>query len=166
MFDVVELTLMMRSKISAASRSLSNPSDTKYGGIGAICMVFYVFVKLDFARWGYLYATPLAVMVAVNCASVITATVFLSTIDDCRHNGCGGPNSWLPYPCKNNNFSSTFVGVAPMGLYPTPTQFTTLTRCVLGTFTRATWTWFPSFSLSIAGAVPSRKLKNADAWLL
>ena len=99
MFDVVELTLMMRSKISTASRSFSKPSYTKYGGNGAIYMVCSVFVKLDFARRGYLYATPLSVMVAENCASIITATVFFSTIDDGRYNGCGGPNSWLPSPC-------------------------------------------------------------------
>ena len=59
-------------------------------------MVRSVFMTLDFASRGYVYATPLAVMVADSCASVITATVFLSTIDDGRHNGCGGPKSWLP----------------------------------------------------------------------
>ena len=138
MFDVVDLTLMMRSKISAAYRSFSNPSYTKYEGIRAICMVSSVFVTLDFARRGYVYAAPLAVMVAENCASVITATVFLSVIDNGRHNGYGGPKFWLPSPCKNNNFPWTCVGVAPMGLDPTPIQCTTFTRCVFGTFTRAT----------------------------
>ena len=66
----------------------------------SICMVCSVFVALDFARRGYVYAAPLAVMVAVNCVSVITSTVFLSTIDYGRHNDCGGPNSCLPFPCK------------------------------------------------------------------
>ena len=138
MFVVVEIALMMRSKISTALRSFSNLSYTKYGGIGAICMVHSVFVTLDFARRGYVYATPLAVMVVVDCASIVTVTVFLSTIDDGRHNGCGGPNSWLLSPCKNNNPPSTCVGVAPMGIDPTPTQCKTFTGCVLGTFTRAT----------------------------
>ena len=77
MFDVVDLTLMMCSKINAALMSLSNPSYTKYGEIGFICMVCSVFVALDFARRGYVYAAPLAVMVAVNCVSVITSTVDL-----------------------------------------------------------------------------------------
>ena len=62
-------------------------------------MVRSVFMTLDFARRGYVHAAPLAVIVAVNCASVITATAFLSTIDDGRHNGCGGLNSWLSSPC-------------------------------------------------------------------
>ena len=138
MFDVVELTLMMRSKNSAASRSFSNPSYTKYVVIGSICMVCSVFVTLYFDRRGYIYFAPLSVMVADNCASVFNATVFLSTIDDGRYDGYGGPKSWLLSPCKNNNFPLTCVGVAPMGLNPTPTQCTTFTMCVLGTFTRAT----------------------------
>ena len=93
-------------------------------------MVRSVLVMLDFSRRGYVYADPLAVTVAVNRASVITAAVFLSTVDDVRHNGCGGPNSRLPSPCKNNNFPSTCVGVAPMGRGTTPTQCTNFTRCV------------------------------------
>ena len=122
-FDVVELTLMMHFKISAASRSFSNPSYKKYGGIGSICMVRSLFMILDFTRRGYVYTDPLAVMVAENCASVITATVLLSTIYDGRNNGCGGPNYWLTSPYENNIFPSTCVGVAPMGIDPTPTQF-------------------------------------------
>ena len=102
----------------------------------------------------------------MNCASVITTNVFLSTIDDGRHNSCGGLNYWLPSLCKNNNFPSTCVGVALMGIDTTPTQCNTFTRCVLGTFNRATWTWFPSFSLSIVGTVLAKKSKNYDAWLL
>ena len=129
-------------------------------------MVCSIFVTLDFARRGYVYAAPLSVVVAVNFASISTATVFLSNIYDGRNNGFGGPNSWLPSPYKINNLPSTCVGVAPMGIDPTPTQCTTFTRCVFGTFTRAMWTWFPSFSLSITGTVLSRKSKNADDWLL
>ena len=101
-------------------------------------MVRSVFVTLDFASMGYVYASPLDVIIEVNCDSVVTSTIFLSTIDDDRHNGCGDPNSWLPSPCKNNNFPSTCVGLVPVGIDPTPTQCTTFTRCVLGTFTRAT----------------------------
>ena len=138
MFDVVELTLIMRSKISASLRSFSNPSYTKYGGIGAICMVCSVFVTSNFARRGYVYAVPLDVMVAENYASVITDTVFLSTIDYGRHNGCRGTNSWLPSPCKNKKVSSTYVGVSLMGIDPTPTQCNTFTGCVFGTFTGST----------------------------
>ena len=163
MFDVFDLTLMLRSKPSTASRSLSNPSYKKYEGIGSICTVCSVFVTLDFSRRGYVYTAPLAVVVAENCAFVITATVFLSTIDDGRRSGCGGPKYWLPSPCKNNNLPSTCVGVAALALDYTPTQCTTFTRCVFDTFNRSTLTWFPSFSLSIAGFVPSRKLRNADA---
>ena len=59
MFDVVEKTLMMCYKISAASRSFSNPSYTKYGGIRAVYMVCSVFVTLDFSRRVYVYAAPL-----------------------------------------------------------------------------------------------------------
>ena len=138
MFDIIELALMMLSKINAASRSFSNPSYTKYGGIGAICVVHSVFVTLYFARRVYAYVSPLAVMVAVNCASIITAAVFFSTIDDGRYTGCVGPNSWLPYLCKNNNSPSTCVGVSQMRLDPTPIHCTTFTGCVFGTFTRAT----------------------------
>ena len=129
---------MMRSKISDALRSFSNPSCTKYGVIGAICMVCSVFVTLDVARRGYVYAAHLAVMVEVNCASVITPTVFLSTIDDGRRSGCGGPKYWLPSPCKKNNLPSTSVGVAALALDYTPTHCTTFNRCVFGTFTRST----------------------------
>ena len=95
-------------------------------------MVCSIFVTLDFARRGYVYADPLDVMVAKNCASIITAAVFLYTIDYVRHNGFGGPKSWLPSPCKNNNFPSICVGVAPVGIDPTPTQCTTFTSCVFG----------------------------------
>ena len=63
MFDIVEPTLMMSFKISAESRSFSNPSYTKYGEIGAICVVCYVFVTLDFSRRVNVYAAPLDVMV-------------------------------------------------------------------------------------------------------
>ena len=138
MFDIVDLTVTMRSKISVTSRSFSKPSYKKYGGIGSISMVHYVFVTLYFDRRGYIYFAPLSVMVADNCASIFNATVFLSTIDDGRHDGYGGPKSLLLSPCKNNNFPLTCVGVAPMGLNPTPTQCTTFTGCVFGTFTRAT----------------------------
>ena len=92
-------------------------------------MVRSIFVTLGFSMRGYVYAAPLDVMVAENYASVITDTVFLSTIDYGRHNGCGGPNYWFPYPCKNNNFPSAFVGVSPMGLDPTPTQCTNFNKC-------------------------------------
>ena len=138
MFDVVDKTLIMCSKISAASRSFSNPSYTKYGGIRAIYMVLSVFVTLDFSRRGYVYASPFAVMFAVNVYSVVASNVFLSTIYNGRHNGYGGQNYWFPYPCKNNNFLSTCVGVDPMGIDPTSTQCITFTRCVFGTFTRST----------------------------
>ena len=100
-------------------------------------MVCSLFVKLDFSRRGYVYAAPFDVMVAVNFASIVAATVFQSTIDDGRHNGCGVRNSWFPYPCKKDNFLSTCVGVDPMGLDPTPTQCINFTRCVFGTFTRS-----------------------------
>ena len=90
---------------------------------------------LDLARSGYVYVAPLLVIVVENCASVITAIVFFSTIDYGRHRGCGGPNSWLPSPCRNKSFPSPCVGVAPTGLVPTPTQCTTFTRCVFDTFT-------------------------------
>ena len=63
-------------------------------------MVRYVFVTLDFARIGYVYAAPFAAMVAMNCASVIPSTIFFSNVNYGRHNGCGGPKSWLPSPSK------------------------------------------------------------------
>ena len=85
-------------------------------------MVRSVFVTSNFARRGYVYAVPLDVMVAENCASVITATVFLSKIDAGRHNGCGGPSSWLPFPFKNNNYPSNCVGVGSIPIGATPTQ--------------------------------------------
>ena len=83
-------------------------------------MICSVFVKLDFTKSGYVYTVYFAVMAAVNCASVVTVTAFVSTINDFRHNSCGGQNSLLTSPCKNNTFPSAFVGVAPMGLDPTP----------------------------------------------
>ena len=140
MFDVVVLIFRICSNTSSASRSFSDPSYTRYGGIGAICMLCYEFVTLDLARRGYVYIAPLLVIVVENCASVITAIVFFSTIYYGRHRGCGGPNSWLPSPCRNKSFPSTCVGVSLMVLVCTPTQYTTFTRCVFGTFTSATFT--------------------------
>ena len=59
-------TLITRSNTSATSKSFSKPSYTKYGGIGAICMISPDVFTAFSARSGYEYRAPLGVMLVDN----------------------------------------------------------------------------------------------------
>ena len=89
---------------------------------------------------------PFDIRVEGNCDWDITDTVFTTISDRVKHTDCGGHVSSFPVPCSNKSCPSTNVWVDPIGLDPTPAQYTNLTKFDFGTPTNPVYTWLLSFS--------------------